>query len=219
MSGGTLHPGRDTPESDSDDDGLGRLTMALAGYIEEVNDYRDTCLRHEEATVVTSARKTLSLLRLFPLTDAAREHVRNAAERLPGWERSLFWAAEKKACMDLRRRTSILVASEAGDVVVTRGISWAGRPVLVSATSTRDGRFLQVNLLIPEITEDLVELPLRRVAHGLGCHEYLLPESIARPVPRSKHRPDSLPLRAYLTRAMPPSLYASQCLWPGGAGE
>ena len=204
-----------TPPHSSDDpaseyDGLAALTTALTLYFTEVDDAYMVCVQHEGTTAVSETRGCLCLTRLFLQTPQVIASVRKGSVNLPGWRASPFWGADgghwkEIECEALRNHP------QNGRLAVTRGVSWNGRPVLIRMRPRSPGRFLALDLLLPPVSRDLPELPLRRVAAGLHCQAHLVPDKVAAAIPLSSLRSPGERVRAYLTRATPPGLYASQC--------
>jgi hypothetical protein len=202
----------DVPDaSASGCDGLAALTTALALYLREVDDDHRVCVQHEGTTTVSEDRGCLRLTRLFPRTRQAVASVRTVSGRLPGWQTSPFWHIDGTRWVALERE-SLRAHAPGARGAVTRGVAWNGRPVLVRARPRGPERLTALELLLPPLTGDLPELPLRTVAEGLRCHAHLLPDRVATPVRLSDvPRPDGITVRAYLQRAMPRGLYAGQC--------
>lgn len=209
-------PPETNPSGDSG--GLSALTTALSLYVEEVADDCRICRRHWETTGVFVAGAGLRLTRYFVHTKPVMSHLRRAACRLPGWRASPFWGG------DGVRWESLLQAVVAEDAaadhgLVVRGVSWWGRPVLVRTFPQKEG-LLALELTLPCVSRDLPESPLRRVADGLRCHSHLIPDGVAAAIDRSRMRqPGSCSVWAYLTRAMPQGLFASQCVLGSAEGN
>jgi hypothetical protein len=77
---------------------------------------------------------------------------------------------------------------------------------------TRSAKTLVVGLVLPRLGSALPELPLRAVAQALQCHEYLVPAAVASAIEAARPSGErGCGVRAYLMRAMPQSMLASQC--------
>lgn len=209
-------PGCGAPERISAADSADALGSAVLSYLEEIDGYQQVCLRHEPTTAVYASPLALRLVKSFPWTPAAAEYLRRAVEALPGWEETLLWKAWAEDCVALEKAFSDKNVS--GGDVATRGIAWEDKPVLVRARSRNDKPLLTVDLVLPSVRGVLPELPLRRAACCLLCHEHLLPEAIARPLPGSTaDQSEACTLREFVLRATPHNLYAGKCFSPGGA--
>ena len=207
------------PEPDFDSDGLVSVTTALAGYLEEVDEACRTCLQHERTTVVSHAGGALRLTRFFPRSRATVAYIRRAAGGLPDWRQSPFRGAVRKGWERIREETvASPTTGPGGRLLLVRGISWEGRPVLVRVSAVGADRRLEVELHLPHVSPDLWELPLRTAAHGLLCHALLLPARVASPLPIAPVLPNGFcTLRQFLTRTAPQNLYSSQCFSDPGA--
>jgi hypothetical protein len=203
---------------DVDNDGLPDALAAVRAYLAELDAYRSAVLRCEPWATVRDRKDGLRVRQDVALADGAAESLRAAVRRLPGWDETVWWPSERKLWKSLlyRERAEARVASRR--LAMLRGVSWNGRPVLASAWADGDSR-LAVELILPPLPSDLPELPLRRVALALRCHEHLLPTSVTPPLtPPVPLAGGHLTVRGYLSRAMPKNTAASQCIFGGGAG-
>jgi hypothetical protein len=213
----TGSPGTDSgPASDP----LGALSEAVSSYLEELDSYRAICLRHENTATAYATDRATHLVRVFARDEQALTHVRRAAKARPGWEVSPFWEAgrerREQLLKDVRRKRATRPSRAP---LLCRGIAWEGRPMIVLVT-VPDRKIVRLELILPPLYQEMPELALRTVASGLRCHEYLLPESVARALPPSRSPVTrALPLREYLTRATPQNLYASQCVSARGRAQ
>src|SRR6185436_3493373 len=99
--------------------------------------------------------------------------------------------------------------------LVTRGVTWQGRPILIHAYKFEVDPVMKLELVVPEVQMDVPELPLRILSEVLQCHEYLLPSFIAPPrPPYERHETKFETISEYLKRTMPADSLASQCLSP-----
>jgi hypothetical protein len=200
----------------ADADGLSALAAALAAYLAELDGYRAVCLRRGRSASIWDGGDGLRVRQEFGAADAVAETLRAAVLRLPGWDETAWWPAGRERWAGLMRRTKAEAASAGGRRVALRGVAWDGRPALVSAGVPPGAAWLCVELVLPPLPADLPELPLRRVARALGCHEFLVPPSVALP-PQASPGGGALTVREYLKRAMPNNLAVSQCIFGGGA--
>ena len=207
------------PMTEVGTDPLELLTEAITTYFEEIDDCLHTCLRHERTTMAYDTPRALHLVRLFPRKADTLAHLRLTVARLRGWEESPFWQRDKGSWTALQRDTAKRHPAGTERPLLTRGVAWEGKPSLVCVSPSKGQSHFRVELLLPPTRQDLPELPLRTVASGLRCHEYLLPEGVARAVPTMALPPPCLPLLVHLRRATPQGLYASKCLSLHGAEQ
>jgi hypothetical protein len=187
-------------------DGLTCLAGAVYAYLREIDAYRGVCSRCAGTAVVRERAAWLEVTRWYKPTDEALTHLGSALGRLP-----------EHRPTQARREGYRREAGDDSPITLPRHITWEHRPAVVRSSLTgSDARTLQVTLLLHREAGDLPELPLRTLASALLCHEFLLPEVIASPLPPGR-APRSLSVRAYLLRAMPPNLYAGQCIRDAGA--
>jgi hypothetical protein len=204
------------PAREARSDALDVLTEAMVSYLDEVNDARAVCMRHERTASAYADRGIMHLIRTFPWAEEAADRVRDAAERLPRWGRSPLRDAGLggRGCKKADGRPA-----GSGRPIFSRGVAFEGRPVLVCISRMDGGQVLGLELLLPRILLGLPELSLRQAASGLLCHEYLLAEAVAAALPAATlAEARFLPLLEYLRRTTPRSLYASQCFLSPGTG-
>lgn len=197
------------------------LVRALVGYLHDVDEDFRACLRHDPTTAVYATHQDISLVRLFPASDVTIASVREGTERLPSWRQSPFWGVVRARWEAVDRQDAARGSTNnRPSLAVSRGVSWAGRPVHVSARPVAEGTLLRVELLLPHVPREVPELPLRQVAHGLLCHAYVLPGRVAEPFPlRSHPQPGSEGVLQFLRRTMPENTYASHCIFKAAEGD
>lgn len=180
---------------------LAYLTEGIYGYLQEVDGYRAVCRRHEGTAMAHAHDGELEVTRFFESGSNAAAHLQSALRQLPHWEES--------PC----RRSGGRGRYQHPLRLVPCGIVWEERRLLVRARHLRSPPLVQVDLVVPSRESDFPELPLKRLADALRCHEFLIPGVIAHSLPPpSGHGTQLLGIREYLSRAMPPNLYASQCI-------
>jgi hypothetical protein len=208
-------------EPDLDADALDRAAEAIIAYLEEVHGYRDTCQRHELTAGVYATTNALHVVRIFHASAEVLANLRDAGNRLPAWRDSPWWDSDKERWRQLRKTSKDSSTTRSGGPpLFSRGVLWEGRPMLARTCWPGDGRLLRLDLILPAVELELPELPLRQVALGLRCHEFLLPARVAVALtPCTLPELRSLSPREYLQRAMPQNLYASQCFSLGGAAQ
>jgi hypothetical protein len=211
----------DSPEGNVGGDTLDLLAEAITSYLEDIDGYRAACLRHETTTEVIATSSTLRLVRFFSWEQRIADLARRAATCLPGWKSIPLWGTDGEGWERLHRITKRQMHSgEEGQPIFSRGFGWEGRPVLACASRCDQQYHLRLELLLPPIQGGFPELPLRRLAFGLACHEHLLPgESAITLTPSTGPVTHIVSPLGYLKRAMPRNLYASQCILPGDAEQ
>jgi hypothetical protein len=195
----------------SDTDGLSTLVQGMYAYLTELDTYRSICLRHELTASIRVEGDALCVSRTFTLHFATVTCLKNCSNRCPGWEFTPYWGLQRsewdvlKKHIDAQMRENSKVRA-----MGTLGIAWDHRPMLINPFILSADAKLVVELILPRLASPLPELPLRAVAQALRCHEYLVPAAIATPLPMPTSDRE-WGIRAYLQRAMPQDLIASQC--------
>ena len=206
-------PGIGAPGEPGDANGLACLTEGIQAYLQEIGGYRAVCRRHEGTTTVDMHEGELRVARCFENSGETVAHLTSAVRLLPGLPGS---AAGGRSGNDGTVRHGGSAARKAGrhdpPCIVRRDIVWEGRRLLVHACLRPSSGVLRVDLCVFRWESDLPELPLRTVATALRCHEFLVPDGVALPLPVPAEEGQGLGVRDYLTRAMPPNLLAGQCI-------
>lgn len=200
------------------DDGLGTLTEALASYLDEIDGYRMTCLKHETSTAVRVERRLVRLSRLVRDDTTVRTHLQSVAARLPGWEVSPYWTMDGEAWQRRTQRLSQEQGKKALQTLFTRCIAWDGLPMFLQVHPGKAERTIAVELILLPFTPVLPQLTLRLIAILLRCHEHLLPSWLAAALPQPITK-SSVSIREYLERTMPQNLYARQCILAASAAS
>jgi hypothetical protein len=181
-------------------DGSASLAAGLYAYLQEVDGYRIVCRRHGGKAAVDAQEGGVRVTRCFESGSATVAHLQVATQLLPRWKRRI---SEERGAGKRRDGPRLLVQCD---------VLWEGRRLLVEAFQPSSTAVLHVELSLWPWESDLPELPLRMVATALRCHEFLLPDGIARPLPVPADGRGGREIRAYLMHAMPKNLYASQCI-------
>lgn len=194
-------------------DGMPDLAEAILGYLLEIDGYRDTCLRCEGTAVVRAGSPGLEVIRYFARHDDTVSQLRSTIGRLsvrPSRNHHPF-------PMSLGTVSKSQAHDDSGPLL-RESIVWENRAALVHVTAAdADAMRLQVSLLFPSVEGDLPKMPLRMLADALLCHEFLIPATVATPLP-AKPDATSQAVCDYLKRTMPRNLYASQGISNLGAG-
>lgn len=198
-------------------DGLELLRDALYGYFMEIESCRVICARHESEAAIHSKGKTLQLYRLFKRDEVTAKQIINAVKELPGWEESIYYKKGgklhrlwEKMYKEVEHR---MVKHKKLRSIVTRGVEWEGLPILVHGYKYEPDPVMKVELLVAPYESPAPELPIQIMSSLLRCHEHIVPEYIASPLPPyERHEAAFEMISDYLSRTMPKDLYATQCL-------
>jgi hypothetical protein len=184
--------------------------------MQEVQEQRALIERHKDSAAIHTASKQLEVYRMFERKAETAQALRSAAERLPSWDQTPYWKQENSKWAKLSRETEARMAKHSKQhPILTRGIAWNNRPILIHAYKFEPDPRMKVELILPTIPSLLPELPLRTLAGALQCHDYLVPSYIAKPLPSYEgHDANFQTLSEYLSLNMPKELYASQCFPP-----
>jgi len=174
---------------------------------------RSYCMKHNETAAIHTRGQELQVYRMFKSEGKTAAQIHEAVKTLPGWEESPYWVRHGEAWQKLKGEVEARVAGHSNQChIACRGITWEHEPMLVHVYKFDGDKYLKVELIIPSYDGFLPVLPLRSITEALRCHEYLVPEFIAKPKPPyAGHEMRFISLSEYLSREMPPDLYASQC--------
>jgi hypothetical protein len=188
------------------------LAEALHRYRQEIIEQSELCKRHTPSAAIHTKGKELQLYRLFERDEAVATQLRRATDTLPSWKEALEWDSDGKKWEKLERDVTARMSKHQELLpIVTKGIAWEGRPMLVHAYKFEADPMMKVELVLPHVERELPVLPLRILAQALGCHEYLVPQELAqaRP-PYERHETDFITIPEYLSQTMPAALYATE---------
>jgi hypothetical protein len=206
----------DRTEGELNGGALDLLTEALTGYLDELDESRALCLRHEEATEVCTTPSGLHVTQHVPWNTAAASTVCSAGKAMAGWQQSVFWKTEGQSWAKREQDARRYVGR---NLLLIRGVAWEGRPLLLCVSRQPKAGLLRVKVILLSLPVDLPELPVHQAASALRCLEHLLPRK-AHSLPLSSlPKRGSLGLREFLMRTTPQNLAASQCFSLGGAGK
>lgn len=205
------------PQLAASSDDLKLLTDALLAYLHEVQTDAKTCRHHVATTAIRHTSGCLSTLQQFPAGKITEEHLRKAVARLASWEESPLAKGARGRWKRLRQTINEQTEEK---LLFSTGVAWEGYPVWIHA-AVSERALLTVELLLPSLPGDLPTLPSRMLATALRCHEYLIPNMVARPLsPATGGRGGGyLTIPEYFRRAIPQNLYASQCFFAQSAGR
>lgn len=203
----TPGPPTDLPVEPGHSDGLSSVVEGIYAYLLEIDAYRAVCRRHEGTATVDEQEGSLRVTRRFQNRGETTAHL-TAAVRL---------LALRQRCRGRRgngrgRRGCSVARDNNLDIcsLVRRNIIWEGRPLRIGVREQGSRTVLHVDLCVYPPASDQSELPLRAVATALRCHEFLVPDTVALPLPGPGEGQERGSIREYLARAMPANLYASK---------
>ncbi len=197
-------------------DGLHSLAGAILSYLQEVQEQRAIVERHEGSAAIHTAGKELQVYRMFDRSADTAQALRRATESLSPWDQTPYWKQEGNKWEKITRDIEARMAKHSEQhPILTRGVAWHSRPMLIHAYKFETDPKMKVELILPTIPSPLPQLPLRSLAEALQCHEYLIPSYCAKALPPYEgHDANFLTLSEYLSQNMPKELYACQCFPP-----
>ncbi|MBI3332218.1 hypothetical protein HYZ99_04680 [Candidatus Peregrinibacteria bacterium] len=204
-----------------EDDGLHRIAGAVYGYLRELHEYRDTCMRHEKTAAIHDTESdALEVYRMFDRKRETAEQLHRSLKMLPNWQESPYWVENGQRWEELKSDIGSRVDRHTKQYhIALQGVVWENIPMLVHAYKFDGDPKMKIEIVIPAFNSPFPILPLRLVAEALRLHEFLIPEHIAKPCPPfAGHEARFLTVWEYLSTSMPRSLYASRCL-PTPPGE
>ncbi len=199
----------------SEINGLTMFADAALAYLREIEVQRALCIKHNETAAIHDRGQSLQIYRLFKRDEVTARQMRNATEKLQPWEDSPYWQANRKQWVDMEQQVvRRMEKHHKQHPIITRGIVWEGvMPILVHAYKFEPDPIMKMELIVPPFGNLVPQLPLQLIAASLQCHEYLVPNYIAEPLPPYDHHEAKFStLLEYLSRTMPRGLYASECL-------
>lgn len=182
------------------------LAHALCGYLHEIERCRSLCAKHESTTGIHLRGIEEQVYKLYSVEQQTSQHLHQAVERLRSCDDNPNLQRLERQVQNRTKKHGKLLP------IVTKSVLWEDRPLLIHAYKFDADPNMKVELITDSTDETGQELPLRRIASVLQCHEYLAPEFIAPPLaPYDRHEVAFTTLSAYLADKMPSDLYATQC--------
>ncbi len=211
-----LHKNAFVQSMQSDTDGINSLTGGLLSYLQEIQGQQKVIKHHADTAAIHNASKQLEVYRMFASSSAVAESLRKSAKALPSWDTNQYWKKEGSKWEKLKSEIEARMERHTKQhAVFTKDIAWNDRVILIHAYKFEPDSRMKIELVVPALPSPLPELPSKIIADVLTCHEYLVPEYIAKPLPFYKsHDANFQSLTEYLSHNMPPELYASQCFPP-----
>lgn len=193
---------------------LTTIGKALNLYIRETGDQLALCAKHLATAAIHNKGKELQIYRQFDRREETAASIRRCGDMLPDWDTTLEWEAEKNYLSKLRREIERRMEKHTKQhPVYTRGVAWEHRPVLIHAYKFEPDSAMKLEIIAPNVKRHIEELPLHIVCSVLRCHDYLVPDFVARPnPPYARHETDFLTLTEYLTETMPKGLLATESI-------
>ncbi len=193
------------------------LADAMYAYLQEMEECRVICERHEKTSAIHTRGQSLQIYRQFKRDEFTARQIRTTTEDLPSWEQSIYWVKDgflAKAWKKMQNEVELRMAKHSKlHPIITRGIAWEGRPILVHAYKFEPDPVMKVELVMGMYESPVPELPLQVIASLLRCHQFIVPDYIAPPLsPWDHHETKFSTIWEHLSRTMSPGLYATQCL-------
>lgn len=183
-------------------------------YLQEIEECRAICERHNKTAAIHDKGETLQVYRLFVRDDGAATYLHQITKMLPDWGDANRWKQEGTKWQKLERDVEARMKRHSKlQSILTKGIAWEGRPILIHAYKFDGDPVMKLELMLPDAEQRMPELPIKVMASALRCHEMLVPEGIASALPPyERHETKFLTISEYLGKHNPKGLYALHCL-------
>jgi len=193
---------------------LSGLSEAIGGYLEEIAECNSICSRHDATTAIHTKGKTLQIYKQYERSEETARQIRDGSEALHSWTETHSWKYIGDTCEKLEREVKTRMKKHSRLFpIVTKGIEWEGKPILIHAYKFEPDEAMKLELMLPGTDEEESELPLKTIASGLRCHEFLVPSHKTNGLPPyTRHETNFLTISEYLSQHMPKSLYATECI-------
>lgn len=201
-----------TSESQIEPDGVELFADAISVHFEEIEEARAICKRHEATAAIHDRGQALQIYRMYKRDDEAATCLRTSTDILPTWEKSALFCTNgktwKKSEAELNNR---MKKNPKLLRILTQGVLFEDMPILIHAYKFDDDTHMKIELIPQPVMHS--QLPINLVASVLRCHEFLVPEHVAKPLPPySHHEARFSTIWEYLERTMPADLYTTECL-------
>lgn len=207
-------PSSTVPHSESSlevpGDGLDLIAQSLHAYLQDVHRNRAICRRHENTATVRQDNSILRVTKRFADRPETVRFLLRSAGKLPNWEQ-FRWPSTSMSVLQRLASKAGVAALGGGSPVYVRGLFCDERPVLLHVYRPPTPE-LCVEVSLPVLSGDVQELSLTALAKALLCHEYLIPDSVATPLPVDAETMSRFGVQVYLQRTMLKNLYASKCI-------
>jgi len=191
---------------------IGLLSNALGAYLQEVEMYKSICTKHADTTALHTRSKELEVYRMFDRREESATALHRSSQQLPSWEQSLYWKSESVGLQKLEREVDERVRRHKKlHPIVTRGISWNNRPIVIHAYKFEPDPYMKLELIVPKVKYAHPELPILPLVDAIQCLEYLIPSHVAKPLsPYSGHEARFQTIDEYTSQLHLKELYALQ---------
>lgn len=199
------------------------ISKAYSLYLRHISDQYALCAKHELTTAIHTKGKVLQVYRQYDRDEKTAKQIREVTDALPSWEALPYWKISASHLQKVEREVSMRMRKHSKQhPIVTKGVEFEGRPILIHAYKFEPDPIMKLELIIPELKLESIqpELPLQRVASAIRCHEFIVPTFITLPkAPYAGHETEFLTVSEYLRKTMPKNTYATQYLAPHFAGD
>ncbi len=200
--------------AEHDNSSLDSAAKALNLYIREVEEQRALCAKHLKTIAVHNKGQELQIYGQFDRREETATSIRTFGDLLPSWDTTFEWKTQSQYLLKVEREiTRRMEKHSKQHAVYTRGVAWEHRPILIHAYKFEPDPILKLELVLPNVKRHIEELPIHVVCSALRCHEYLVPDYVAKPKPPyERHETEFLTLTEYLTGKMPKGLYVTESI-------
>jgi len=173
-----------------------QLAHVMIDFLMEIDGYRQMCIRHDRNTMVTHTKnRTLWLRKEYKWNKELQELVTRTLSALDDWEESP-WNSDQDDWNRMKKRVE-----EQEQLIASKGTHRKGWPVLVTVQIKEDNIIVSTaSPFVDHIHQP--ELPIRKAAMALECHEHLVPEYFAKPRCVQPNKNNCYSLHSYLKNTM-----------------
>lgn len=193
----------------TNDTALFTLASALSEHFRENGGMIDVCRRNEKiAAVHDGGDDQLEVYRLFERDAKTATHMRRSAENLPPASKTDHWKDYGVMWEQSAKQMEQRMTQKGQIPIVTRWIAWEGLPVWVHGYKFDAHPNMKLELILPDAVRPIKDHPLRRMSTVLRCHEFLVPQSVAKPLaPYDRHETKFQTIIEYLLKELPEDMY------------
>lgn len=190
------------------------LVSALGKYMQITQEQCNICSQFQKTAAVHTKGKTLQVYRMFDRNAKIAENIRTVSSSINTWDSLSDWSSLGSEWNTLQKGIESRMERHTKQVpILTKGIAWEGRPILIHAYKFEPDPFMKLELLAPKKAVEEQELPLSIMASILRCHRVLVPDFLANArAPYERHETEFETISNYLSQTMPKGLYATECL-------
>lgn len=202
------------PDTGHGGNGFAPLMEALYDFHADLKRRADLCVAHEKTSAVHETNaKALQVYRLHPSEQASVEYLRAASDSLSTWEEAILWDWEGGEWEKVERNINARMKKHKKLLpILTRGVVWQSRPILIHAYKFETDPVMKVELIVPDSRMSAPEFALHAISSTLECHQFLLPDYAAISLPPyTRHETKFVTPVEYLARTLPEDLYTLCC--------